>query len=59
MTRERALERIRKLLALAAPGSGAAEEEARTAAVQAARLMSEHGLVPGGGPSPRPSISER
>ena len=47
MTRDKALERIGKLLALAAPGSGATEEEARTAAVQAARLMAEHGLGPG------------
>jgi hypothetical protein len=47
VTRETALARIQKLLALAATGSGASEEEARTAAVQAARMMSEHGLAPG------------
>jgi len=50
VTRSKALERTRKLLALAAPGSGASEEEARTAAAQAVRLMSEYGLAPGGGP---------
>lgn len=47
MTRDRALERIEKLMALAASASGASEEEARSAAVQAVRLMAEHGLTPG------------
>jgi hypothetical protein len=50
MMRYRALERIRKLLALAREGSGATEEEARTAAMQAVRMMSEHGIGPGDGP---------
>jgi uncharacterized protein DUF2786 len=49
MLREKALERVRKLLALAAPGSGASEEEARSAAVQVARLIAEHGLSVGNG----------
>jgi uncharacterized protein DUF2786 len=44
MLREKAIERVRKLLALASPGSGASEEEARTAAMQAVRLVAEHGL---------------
>jgi hypothetical protein len=47
VTPERALARIEKLLALAGPASGAAEEERRTAAVEAVRLMAEHGLTPG------------
>ena len=38
----RALERVEKLLRLA--GNNANEEEARTAAVQAARLIREHGF---------------
>lgn len=57
MTPERARERIQKLLALAAAGSGASAEEARTAAVAAARLMTEHGLAPGDGASvPRTGV---
>lgn len=51
MTPERALDRIRKLLALAAPASGAAEEERRTAALSAATMMHEHGLSPGLAPA--------
>jgi hypothetical protein len=46
VTRDQAIRRIEKLLALAAIGSGATEEESRTAAVAAVRLMSEHGLAP-------------
>jgi hypothetical protein len=47
MTRDQVAERIRRLMALAARGSGAAEEEARTAALTAVRTMLEHGLFPG------------
>lgn len=47
MTRDHVAERIRRLMALAAPGSGAAEEERRSAAAQVVRLMVEHGLGPG------------
>ena len=36
---------VDKLVALAAEGSGATEEEARTAAVQACRLIARHGLA--------------
>jgi hypothetical protein len=46
MTPERALDRLRNLVALAAPTSGASEEERRSAAVQVVRMMLEHGLVP-------------
>ncbi len=46
MTPQQARARIENLLRLAAVGSGATEEEARTAAIQAARLMAEHGLAP-------------
>jgi len=46
VTRDQAIRRIEKLLALAAIRSGATEEESRTAAVVAVRLMSEHGLAP-------------
>jgi hypothetical protein len=59
MTRETALDRLRKLLALAGPNSGATEEERRTAAVQAVRVMVEHGLQPtvaSWGSSPQPAI---
>jgi uncharacterized protein DUF2786 len=52
MLREKAIERVRKLLALASPGSGASEEEARSAAVQVARLVAEHGLTVGDGSPP-------
>lgn len=38
------VERVRKLLALSASGSGATENEASTAAAMAAALMEEHGL---------------
>ncbi len=55
MTRERVLDRIRKLMALAGPGSGAAPEEARSAAAQAIRLMHEHGLIPGSSSAPAAS----
>ena len=48
MTPENARARARKLLALAAPGSGAAPEEARSAAHAAARLILEHHLLDGG-----------
>lgn len=51
MTRDKALDRARKLLALAAPGSGASSEEARSAAVTAAALIVEHALLDGGSPS--------
>jgi hypothetical protein len=54
VTRERALDRLRKLLALAAAGSGASVEEARSAALAATRLMAEHGLAPGS-PSDSPA----
>ena len=47
MTRDQVAERIRRLMALAARGSGATEEESRTAALTAVRTMLEHGLVPG------------
>jgi hypothetical protein len=46
MTPERALARVMKLLALAAPNSGASEEERWTAALTAAAMMHEHGFVP-------------
>jgi hypothetical protein len=45
VTRDSALSRVGKLLALAAAGSGATEEDARSAAVAAARLMVEHHLL--------------
>ena len=45
MTAEQALQLVRRLLALAAPDSGAAPEEARSAALQAARLIVQHGLL--------------
>jgi len=48
MTRDHALDRIGKLMALAALNSGASQEEARSAAVAAVRLMLAHGLTPGG-----------
>jgi hypothetical protein len=47
VTPERARERARKLLALAAEGSGATLEEARSAAVAAANLIVEHHLLDG------------
>jgi hypothetical protein len=50
MLREKAIERVQKLLKLAAPNSGATEEEARSAAVQAVRLVAEHGLSVGDAP---------
>jgi len=46
MTPDRALSRIRALMALAAKGSGAAESEARNAALTAVQMMQAHGLVP-------------
>lgn len=52
MTRDRAAQRVRKLLALAANGSGAAPEEARNAALAAANLIVAHGLLDGSGPKP-------
>jgi hypothetical protein len=52
VTPERARERVRKLLALAAVGSGATQEEARNAALAAAHLILEHGLLDGGQSSP-------
>ena len=45
-TDPKTLEKIRRLLALAAD-PGASEEEARTASFQAARLMREHGVTLG------------
>jgi hypothetical protein len=54
VTRDSALARTRKLLALAARGSGASEDEARNAAVAAARLVLEHGLLDDRGQSPSP-----
>lgn len=51
MTRDSALARTRKLLALVASGSGAAEGERRNAAVAAASLILEHQLLNVGGPS--------
>ncbi len=48
MTRDHALARVRKLLALAGPSSGAAENERRNAALQAAHLVLEHHLLDGG-----------
>jgi hypothetical protein len=47
MTQQQALERIRQLLALANPSAGTTEEEARTAAVAAARMINEFGIVLG------------
>jgi hypothetical protein len=46
VTRDRALDRVTKLLALAGPTSGATDEERRTAAVEAVRLMAEHASSP-------------
>jgi hypothetical protein len=51
VTRDSALDRARKLLALAAEGNGAAEGERRNAAVAAGALIVKHGLLDGGGPS--------
>ena len=45
MTPAHALERVRRLLALAAPDSGAAPEEARNAAVKAVHLIMAHRLL--------------
>jgi hypothetical protein len=45
VTHDRALERVRRLLALAGDGSGAPEEEARNAALAAAHLIVEHRLL--------------
>jgi len=53
MTRATALARVRKLLALAAENSGASPDEARNAAVAAARLVLEHRLLDGA-PAARP-----
>jgi hypothetical protein len=50
MTPQKALERVEKLLALAGPNSGASEEESRSAAVAAARLIAQHGLSIGDRP---------
>jgi len=58
VTRDAACRRIQKLLALAAPGSGASEEERRTAAVQVVRLMTEHGFVPGDAPASAIDLAE-
>lgn len=44
MTNESIINRVRKLLALAAEGSGATEAEAALAAARAAEIMEEHGL---------------
>ena len=46
------IDRVRQLVRLAA---NAPEEEARNAAVQACRLIEEHGLVIGPRPKPKPS----
>jgi hypothetical protein len=53
-TENKIIDRVRKLMALAADGSGATEAEASTAAAMAAAIMEEHGLamaavVAGGG----------
>lgn len=48
------IDRVRHLIRLAA---NAPEEEARNAAVQACRLIEEHGLVIGPKPKPKPNPS--
>lgn len=45
MTNEKIVDRIKKLLALAADGSGATEAEAQSAAAKAAEIMEDHGLT--------------
>jgi hypothetical protein len=45
MRAEHALKLVRRLLALAAVDSGATQEESRTAALAAAHLILEHGLL--------------
>jgi len=51
---DRILARVRKLLALAAD-PGASEEERRTSAMVAAKLMREHGIAIGAPPPAAPS----
>lgn len=58
MPRDHAAERIRRLMALAAVGSGATEEEARTAALAAVRMMLQHDVVPGDQPAPAIDLDE-
>lgn len=45
ISKQAAVDRANKLLRLAGPKSGAAEAERTTAALEAARLIEEHGLV--------------
>lgn len=45
MTRQRAMERVLKLRALAAPGSGAGRPEQQLARQRADQLMAKHGLA--------------
>lgn len=46
MTRENAMRKIRSLVNLASPGSGATPAEASTAKTMSLKLMREHGLTP-------------
>jgi len=53
--REKALLKIQGLIAKAAEGSGASEDEARTAAVTALRMMAKYELAPGTSAASAPS----
>jgi hypothetical protein len=52
----RAIERAQKLLRLAAPGSGTTEAERANAAIEAAKIIAEHGL---GVAVPPPPVKKR
>lgn len=59
MADRKVVERVEKLLRLAAPSSNTSEHERASAALEAARLVAEHGLTVSGARPPRAQARER